>query len=403
MASNFLNIRSPKRLLVSGCAVLALASASVAPQIAIAQQQGSGAGKQGQGAQSGGNVENGQGAGAGGGSQGLSGIFRSLPSEGSGTSIETQVFRGKGERVIIIIEEDDGEDSDRPDFAGVPGGQGRPGDEKGSGGNQEPGTVKGDDYGDLIVLLRDPITGVPIVTDGEFSFLDEVSGEYVSMEDGEVPEGYDPVEVDFGRASVARSPDTVTDKALTEALSSLSEAVSIDTDAAGRIEYTVEGVTSTIDSPLENLALYIELSQALATPSIQEEIETVLGALATSETAASLFAAVADKTGDITLDYLVYQNVITGVVEPGDFYDYSTFSYDREYPNDYSYFYLDTDNTVVASQVDINEYLEAMNGDLPADGGAALFTAASDDALEVIELLHTQVHPGILPGDIIVN
>ncbi len=397
MSSDHSNNGSLKSLLVSGCAVLALAGASVAPQMAFAQQ-GSGAGNQNQGAQTGGNTENRQGANAGGsGSQGLSGIFRSLPSEGSGTSIETNVFRGKGERVIIIIEEDDGEDSDRPDFAGVPGGEGRPG----GGGNSEPGTVKGDDYGDLIVLLRDPVTGEPVIIDGWTQVCtDAACDSYEAMVDGEVPEGVTAIEVDFGRASVARSPDTVTDKALEEALSSLTKADSISTDASGRIEYTVDGVTSTIDSPLENLALYIELSTALATAGTQP-IESVLGSLATAETAASLFAAVADKTGDITLDYLVYQNVITGVVEPGDYYDYTSFSYDRDYPTNYSYFYLDTDNTVAASQVDINEYLEALNGALPDDGGAVLFAAAADDALEVIELLHTQIQPGILPGDIL--
>ena len=399
MSSSFTNSRSLKSLLVSGCAALALASLSSAPQMALAQQ-GSGAGNQAQGAQSGGNVQNRQGANAGGGgSQGLGGIFRSLPSEGSGTSIETQIFRGKGERVIIIIEEDDGDDSDRPDWAGVPGGEGRPG----GGGNPNPGTVKGDIFGDLIVLYRDPATGEPILdAEGELQFCEDVACEsYVSMVDGEVPDGYTAIEVEFGRASVARSPDTVTDRALEEALDALTaDGVVIDTDAAGRITYTLDGVTiSTIDSPLENLALYIQLSEELAFELEEEPVSAALGDLATLETAAALFAAVADKTGDITLDYLVYQNVITGVELQGEFYDYSSFSYDRTYPTEYSYFYLDENNVPQPSAVDINAYLESVNGALPV-GEAALFAAAADDALEVIELLHTQIHAGVLPGDI---
>ena len=399
MSSSFTNSRSLKSLLVSGCAALALASLSSAPQMALAQQ-GSGAGNQAQGAQSGGNVQNRQGANAGGGgSQGLGGIFRSLPSEGSGTSIETQIFRGKGERVIIIIEEDDGDDSDRPDWAGVPGGEGRPG----GGGNPNPGTVKGDIFGDLIVLYRDPATGEPILdAEGELQFCEDVACEsYVSMVDGEVPDGYTAIEVEFGRASVARSPDTVTDRALEEALDALTaDGVVIDTDAAGRITYTLDGVTiSTIDSPLENLALYIQLSEELAFELEEEPVSAALGDLATLETAAALFAAVADKTGDITLDYLVYQNVITGVELQGEFYDYSSFTYDREdYPT-VPYNYYDTDGvTILSSFVDLSAYLEDENGALP-DGEAALFAAAADDALEVIELLHTQIHPGILVGD----
>lgn len=398
MASNFLNIRSPKRLLVSGCAVLALASASVAPQIAIAQQQGSGAGKQGQGAQSGGDVENGQGAGAGGGSQGLSGIFRSLPSEGSGTSIETQVFRGKGERVIIIIEEDDGDESDRPDWAGVPGGEGRPGEGRGAAGNENAG---GDIYGDLIVLQRDLETGEPVLDEetGQLIFL-TTDGNWEVMVDGEVPPEFTPVEVEFGRSSVARSPDKVTDRATQEAINTLTGiGVVIDTDAAGRIVYTTaDGVTSTIDSPLENLGLYIALTEALAGGEDPFDVLGTLGDLATLETAAALFAAVADKTGEITLDYLVYQNEITGVVEADEFYVYDGFTYDREYPT-VDYFYLDPDTGLpTPSTIDLNVYLEDVNGALP-DGDAALFAAAADDALEVIEFLHTQIHPGILPGD----
>ena len=216
------------------------------------------------------------------------------------------------------------------------------------------------------------------------------------MIDGEIPEGTVTLEVDFGRAAVARSPDKVTEKALTDALTKLTaDGVVLSTDTSGRISYTVDGVTSTIDSPLENLALYIALVTG------DEETVLALGDLATMNTAASLLAAVADKTGDISLDYVVYNNVITGVVPSGDFYDYSTFTYTRDFPTDYTYFYMDGEDLKSAT-LDINAYLAdvSVNGLLTSDGGATLFSAAADDALEVIELVHTQIHDSVLPGTI---
>jgi hypothetical protein len=54
--------------------------------------------------------------------------------------------------------------------------------------------------------------------------------------------------------------------------------------------------------------------------------------------------------------------------------------------------------------LDINAYLadESVNGELPDAGDyAALFAAAADDALEVIELVHTQIYTEILPGTVV--
>lgn len=393
--------RSLKYTLAAGCAIVALAATPMGSGMAFAEQ-GSGQGKQMQGGQGGKGAGGGHGQdgqmGQGGQGKGLGGIFRGLSSDGFSTNIETKVLRGKGERVIIIIEEDDGDESDRPDWAGVPGGEGRPGEGRGAAGNENAG---GDIYGDLIVLQRDPETGEPVVDEetGQLIFLTD-DGNWEVMVDGEVPPEFTPVEVEFGRASVARSPDNVTDRSTLEAISALTaDGVVIDTDAAGRIVYTTaDGVTSTIDSPLENLGLYIALTEALAGGDDPFNVLGALGDLATLETAASLFAAVADKTGEITLDYLVYQNEITGVVEADEFYVYDGFTYDREYPT-VDYFYLDPDTGLPkASTIDLNVYLEDVNGALP-DGDAALFAAAADDALEVIEFLHTQIHPGILPGD----
>jgi len=316
----------------------------------------------------------------------------------------------KGMKDAVLADEGD-DDSDRPAWAG-----GNPTENPHSGGGEgkpdTAGTMKGDDYGDLIVLVRDPETGIPMVEDEEGNLvvcndadcalellvcLDASCTDYVAMIDGEVPDGVTPVEVDFGRAAVARSPSKVNEKALTDAISKLTaENVILSTDTAGRISYSVDGgVTwSTIDSPLENLALYIDLVTGLADDDVISQTEAALGDLATLKTAASLFAGVADKTGDISIDYVVYQNVITDVVDSGDYYIYDGFTYTREFPTDYTYFYMDGDD-VKSATLNINDYLAAINGDLPT-GSTALFAAAADDAVEVIELIHTQIHEAII-------
>ena len=343
--------------------------------------QGSGQGQQGPG---GGGQHGGQAGGqAGGQMQGAGG------QGGSKSSMDK-----------VLEAEDEGDDSDRPTWAGEPGGEGRPG----GGGNPQPGVTRGDEYGDLIVLLRDPVTGEPIVNDeGEYLVCLDVACEAppVPTVDGEVPEGVTPVEVEFGRASLARSPTSVIDHALEEALGNLTaDGVVLATDTAGRITYTVDGVTSTIDSPLENLALYIDLMTGLASDSTSQT-EAALGALATLDTAAALFAGVADKTGDISLDYLFYQNQIADVVKsPDTYYDFSGFTYDRDFGETTYWVSTDGVNTTLYT-IDLDAYLQTINGGLPADGEyAALFAAAADDAVEVIEFVHTQIHPEVLPGTI---
>lgn len=299
-----------------------------------------------------------------------------------------------------VLEEGD-DDSDRPAWAG-----GDPTANPHSGGGEgKPagaGTKKGDDYGDLIVLLRNPITGEPIVEDGEYLVcLDAACTSTVATVDGEVPEGVTAIEVDFGRASVGRSPSKVTDHSLDEAISKLTaDGAVISLDTAGRISITIDGVTSTIDSPLENLALYIDLMTGLASSSTSAT-EAALGSLATLDTAAALLAGVSDKTGDITVDYVVYYNVIVDIVESGQYYDFSTFSYTRDFPTDYVYNYtLDGGVTILSATLNINDYLEAVNGSITGDAGVTLFTDAADDSVEVIELLHTQIYSEILPGTI---
>jgi len=336
-----------------------------------------------------------EGSGGNGGHKGAMGEGRG--GQG-GKGAGTQGHRG-GKSMDEVLSEDEGSDSDRPAWAGNPGGEGRPG----GGGNTNPGTTKGDVYGDMIMLLRDPETGEPILIDGLTQACTSADcSTYVPMVDGEVPEGTTTFEVEFGRASLARSPSNVVEHALEDALSTLTtEGAVITQDEAGRLVITVDGVVTTIDSPLANLALYVDLMTGLASSSTSATEAALLDSnLANLNTAASLLAAVADKTGDITLDFVVYNNVISGVVDQGDFYDFSTFKYVRDY-DDVTYFYtLDGGATVLSATLDVDAYLQAINGTLP-EGSAALFAAAADDALEVIELTHTEVYDLTATGELL--
>jgi hypothetical protein len=330
-----------------------------------------------------------QGDSAGGG-QGAMGAGRGGQG-GQGAGGQGQRGGGQGQRggksVADVLADEADDDSDRPDWAGVPGGEGRPG----GGGNPSPGDTKGDIYGDMIMLLRDPVTGLPITSDDGWTYactdLACSADGAVEMVGGEVPEGTTTYEVDFGRASVARSPSSVIDHALEEALSKLTvEDAIISQDDAGRIVVTVNGVPSTIDSPLENLALYIDLMEGL-TGGGSATVDA-LGSYASLDTAASLLAGVADKTGDIGLDFVMYENLIAGVEA-----DFADFAYTRSFPEDYTYLWApDTETEPVYRTLNINVYLDVINDPLPAeDEFAALFAAAADDAVEVIELVHTQI------------
>ncbi len=415
---------SMKTALLAGVAVGALAFVSV--DFAHAQgngQGGSSSSSGGGGGNSGGGSDNAGGGNSGGGGsdnagggsdngQGASGGQSS--SGGQGSAGAQSGGGGQAAAPSAGPSEEADEDSDRPSWAG---GNPELNPHAGAGtGNPDSGTTKGDIYGDIVVLLRDLATGAPIVagTSVDPETGEEITEYYVCLDLdctetvatvlGEIPEGTDAIEVDFGRSSVARAPSSVTDHALDEALAKLADADEVAQDVTGRIVYSVDGTWYTIDSPLENLALYTDLAIGLASDSTSQT-EAALDALglATLDVAASLLAGVADKTGDITLDYLVNENVISGVVEPGDYYSYSTFEYTRDYPTTYEYWVSIDGALPTTATLDINAYLadDTVNGALPdSDDYAALFAAAADDALEVIELVHTQIHTETLPGTI---
>jgi hypothetical protein len=309
---------------------------------------------------------------AGGGGQGQKGSM-------GGKSLEDQVFRGKD----ALAAEDD--DSDRPPWAG---GSKELNPHRGDP-NPTAGTKKGGDYGDLWVVVRDPVTGEPLLINGEYQVcLDAGCTEVVLTVEGELPEGVDAAEVEFGRANVVRSPDKVTDHALDEVLAKLTAASVVTLDEAGRL--VVDGAT--VDSPLENLALYIALMTN--DPALQPVLDKLPAPLPV--VVAGALAGTADKTGTVTIDFVAYFNVIAGIVENGEYVDYSAIDYSRDdqYSGNITYFYQDPVTGVVTEVTEpiMTAVFDGVSYTSSSGAGITDFTQMVDDALQVIEFVHTQIH-----------
>lgn len=293
---------------------------------------------------------------------------------GSGQGGRDVMMKGQGEV---------DEDSDRPIWAGVKGGK------AGAGGRPDgSGTAKGDLYGDLWIILRDE-NGEPILSPEGFVQPIDADGNLIPLDAEGAP--LDPTlvqEVEFSRLSVSRAPSKVLTHSLDEAIAKITTGTIITLDAAGRI--VIDGAT--IDSPLENLALY----KAIMTDSLPSEVADKLPA---DLFAASLLAASADKTSTINVDVLVYLNTFVGVntVTGGtvsDYYDFTT---------DYSRYdtYKDATATVLVLQDDgvtyvaqtVNIYDAVFSSSdwidpTPDSAAADDFAAAANDALRVIQFVH---------------
>lgn len=346
-----------------------------APQAQAAEHGGghAGAGGAGGAGRGGAAGEMGKGAGQGG---------------AKGGGITSKVFRP------AVSEE---EDSDRPEWAGVKGGK--------AGGGGKPfgaGTKKGDLYGDMYVLLRDE-NGVPLTdSSGEelvVAFIYEGTS-LVPLYDGTslvtIPrneEGdlltqvtigtttYDvyPAEVELGRLSVSRSPSKVLDHSLDEAISKLASAQVIAIDSTGRL--TADGVT--IDSPLENLALYVSY---MTTGTLPQNITLPEGF-----DPAALLAAAGDKAGTISVDTVVYINSILGINTGTTYYDFSSYDYDRAttWSDKTATVLVEQDGVYVPTLVNLYEVVfNSTNWTDSTSGGADDFATAADDYLQVIEFVH---------------
>jgi hypothetical protein len=319
-------------------------------------QQGQGQGKQG------GQGQGGMQAGQGQGGQGAGGA-------------------GRGQGGVPTPRATD-DDSDRPDWA--QGNRDLNPHAQGGGPPAEAGSKKGDIYGDLYIILRDE-NGVPVLTPEGWVQPIDVDGNLIPLDaEGEPVDESLLQEVEFGRLSVSRSPSKVSDHALDEALAKLQSATTITVDEAGRL--VVDG--STIDSPLENLALYEAIMKDGSLPGVT---------LPADFDVTALLGAAADKTGEITVDLVVYENTILGInqVNPDGtitYYDLSTYDYDRASTFDGTVTYLkdvnNDGNYVEVTEPIMDAVFDGTNWTDTTAGGADDFAQAADDARAVIEFVH---------------
>ena len=270
----------------------------------------------------------------------------------------------------------------------------------------------GDLFGDMVVILRDE-NGVPIMTqlpDGTWVVQPiDANGELIPLdEDGHPLDETLTVAVDIGRLNVGRSPTSVLDQRLDEAVTNINDADSISLDASGRLVLTVDGEEKTIDSPLENLALYVELMttgtiSGVDVTKFSEDLVYLVDEQYTADDllfAASFLAAATDKTVPISVDKVAYINLIVGLEgtltdELGNTYvDYSTFSYDREsvYLDMTAEVLILQDGVYVPTVVNIYDAVFSSENYVD-DGGIDSFTQAADDARAVLLYIHDNEVP----------
>lgn len=214
-------------------------------------------------------------------------------------------------------------------------------------------------------------------------------------------------EVDFGRLSVARSPQRVIDAQLSEVIRAVQTAESLTLDHAGRLLY--DGVT--VDSPVQNLAIHQELMIELGLTS-QTQDEIVLPSpypgYSFLDHAASALGGAAEKGGGIDVDLVVYNNrvlnipdrtlwpTLTGDIEAGvgkdgeEYFDFSTYSYDRDekYPGCVTGYFL-IDGTPIPFRGTISYWVfdeEPFEGE-----NVHGFATAADDSMRVITFAHDNI------------
>jgi len=334
------------------------------------------------------------------------GSAESRGQKGKGRAPGTTSGQGKGSMEDIFREisgEDDGEDSDRPDWAGAKGGKNEHG-----GKPATAGSTKGDLFGDLYVILRDE-NGIPILTPEGFVQPIDANGNPIPLDAEGAP--IDPslaIEVELGRLNVGRAPKSVLDRRAEEVITMLNDATEVTLDAAGRLVLTVDGVAKTIDSPLENLAIYVALMTTGTIPGVTDlpgtEFDHLVDGVFTSAdmlSAASFLAAGSDKAGELTTDEVAYINAFLDInsVKQGNVtysdIDYSGFSYDR------SDLYGDITVTVLIQQpngswvpTEVNVY-EAVfgNADYSGTGSLSVFAQAAEDARAIINFIHEYAVP----------
>ncbi|MDO8363964.1 MAG: hypothetical protein Q7V88_13785 [Actinomycetota bacterium] len=220
-------------------------------------------------------------------------------------------------------------------------------------------------------------------------------------------------EAELERLNMARQPDEVKDRKLSDVMVKLLTADEVTLDGAGRI--TVDGVP--IDASPEHAAIYLSLMSSGSIPGLGVEPAAISPLDAWMLAAASVGTASGKET-PITIDSVQYYNRIVGVVDeyvevpgvwtvdflrttpPGgeQFVDFGDFSYSRSDVFQGCATWLDVPSLTwqVSPVAELAQF-----SDLPpiAEGGTvanvAGFAQMADDVREVILLLHDhEVIPG---------
>lgn len=285
------------------------------------------------------------------------------------------------------------------------GGAGRGGQAGGAGGgsagSSQPG--RGQLYGDMWVVLRDA-NGVPVLTPEGFRQPLDAGGQPIPLDpEGKPVDESLTVPVELGRLNVSRSGGQVLGGRLEEAVKNLSGATAVRRDEAGRLVFTVGGVEKTVDSPLENLAIYRALMTTGSIPGLTDLPGTAFDFLVDGrktpedmQAAASFLAGAADKYSPIGTDSVAYLNTILqislqtrGETTYSDV-DFSGFAYDRAAA------YAGQTTQVLVRQPDgslrpqeVNVF-EAVFGAQPYVGRDSIsaYAQAADDARAVIAFTH---------------
>ena len=243
-------------------------------------------------------------------------------------------------------------DSDRPDWAG-----GNTAENPHIKGNDDSGTTRGGDYGDLYKLLRDG-NGVPVMIEIDNPVewyvqpVDEFGNTLELDAEGELIDPTQAIEVDFGRLNIVRSPQSVLDQAFNEAMKLLETAAEIRLDFCGRLSaFDSDGnFVKTIDSPRENMALYQHIMKYAYTN------EYKLGFIPFDPMmiAASCFAAGSDKTGTVDIDEVVYINGFIDCIGVNPILN--EHEYDFNHDNKYYFNFGDCDGTGMQYQYNRDVY-----------------------------------------------
>jgi hypothetical protein len=265
------------------------------------------------------------------------------------------------------------------------------------------GTKQGDVYGDMWVILRDA-NGVPILNAAGFVQPLDKDGNLIPLDaEGAPIDESLTVAVELGRTNVARSPSKVLDQRLDEVVSAINSATAASLDSSGRLVLTIDGVAQTIDSPLENLAVYKALISTGTIPGITDpsklgDLSYLADGAKTADdlkAAAGFLAGATDKEAPLSLDEVVYLNQVLGVTgtitgpDGKTYVDYSTFTYDRQstYGDMTAQVLVQTSPGVYETKT-VNVYDTVFGGVDASGDSATAFATAAEDARAVLLYLH---------------